>query len=49
MEQQDNDKNAAQNLMRQLINAGIIEQDTDHSILVNSQNGQQEFRLIGDN
>ena len=36
LEQQDNDKNAAQNLMRQLIHAGIVEQDTDHSILVNS-------------
>ena len=45
LKQQDRDREAASILLSKMINAGLVQQKDNNSILVNSQNGQQEIRL----
>ena len=45
MQQQMNNGEAAANLMSQMINAGVMQQTEEDSILVDTPDGKKEFRL----
>ena len=45
LEKEDGTKEAAKHLLSQMIDAGLVKQTENNSILVNGANGQQEFKL----